>query len=72
MKGNWIKYIFVIFVIVVIIAVIYKVNQKESKNEEETKTTTTEEEIVKEINLGVASFDTANPKIGRASCRERV
>lgn len=61
MKGNWIKYIFVIFVIVVIIAVIYKVNQKESKNEEETKTTTTEEEIVKEINLGVASFDTANP-----------
>lgn len=61
MKGNWIKYIFIIFVIAVIIAVIYKVNQKENKKEEQPQKTTAEEEIIKEINLGVASFDNINP-----------
>lgn len=61
MKGNWIKYIFIIFVIVIIIAVIYKVNKKETKQEEQTQETATEEEVIKDINLGVASFDTVNP-----------
>lgn len=61
MKGNWIKYIFIIFVIVIIIAVIYKVNKKETKQEEQTQETATEEEVIKDINLGVAAFDTVNP-----------
>ena len=61
MKSNWIKYVFIIFVIAVIIAVIYKVNQKENKKEEEPQTTVAEEEVIKDINLGVAEFDTMNP-----------
>lgn len=61
MKGNWIKYIFIIFVITVIIAVIYKLNKKDEKIEEEQQVETAEEEIIKEINLGIAEFDTLNP-----------
>lgn len=61
MKSNWIKYVFIIFVVVVMIAVIYKVNQKENEKEEETQTISKEEEVIKEINLGVAEFDTMNP-----------
>ena len=62
MKGNFIKYIFIIFIIAIVGAVIYKVNQEEEiKVEEESITSTVEEEIVKEITLGVAEFDTMNP-----------
>ena len=61
MKGNFIKYIFIIFIIVIIIAVIYKVNEKQENLVEEPTTSEVEEEIVKEINLGVAEFDTMNP-----------
>ena len=34
MKGNWIKYVFIIFIILVMIAVIHKVNEKENQKEE--------------------------------------
>ena len=62
MKGNFIKYIFIIFIIVVIIAVIYELNKSdETPIEEEQSQTSAEEEIIKEITLGVASFDTMNP-----------
>lgn len=61
MKGNFIKYIFVIFIIAIIIAVIYKVNQKHETNIEQPASSKTEEEIIKEINLGIAEFDTMNP-----------
>ena len=33
MKGNWIKYVFIIFIILVMIAVIHKVNEKENQKE---------------------------------------
>lgn len=60
MKGNFIKYVFIIFIIVIVVAVIYEVNQEEEIIEEPT-TSTIEEEIIKEITLGVAEFDTINP-----------
>ena len=61
MKSNWIKYVFIIFVILVMIAVIYKVNEKENNKEEEQPKVSTEEEVIKEMTLGIASFDTINP-----------
>ena len=62
MKGNWIKYVFIIFVIAIIIAVVYEVNKRENKKVQEPQTvSTTEEEVVKEISLGVAEYDTINP-----------
>lgn len=62
MKGNFIKYIFIIFVIAIIIAVIYKENEEKiPENEETTTSSYVDDEIVKEITLGVAEFDTMNP-----------
>lgn len=62
MKGNFIKYIFIIFIIATVVAVIYKVNtDKQQQQVQEPTTSTVEEEIVKEITLGVAEFDTINP-----------
>ena len=61
MKGNFVKYIFILFIIVIVVAVIYKSNESENVQIEEPTTSQTEEEIVKEITLGVAEFDTMNP-----------
>ena len=62
MKSNFIKYIFIVFIIVIIIAVIYELNQSdETPVEEQQSQTSTEEEMIKEITLGIASFDTINP-----------
>lgn len=66
MKGNIIKYIFIIFLIAIIVAVIYKVNNdKNSQQVQEPTTSTVEEEIVKEITLGIAEFDTMNPILSK-------
>lgn len=63
MKSNIVKYIFIIFIIATIVAVIYKVknDSKQEQEQEPTTSSTVEEEIVKEITLGVAEFDTINP-----------
>lgn len=61
MKNNFVKYIFIIFIIIIIIAVIYKSNKPEEIKMEEPVVSHDEEEIVKEINLGIAEFDTMNP-----------
>lgn len=61
MKSNIIKYIFIIFIIAIIIAVIYKVNEDKEQQVQKPDTSAVEEEIVKEITLGVAEFDTMNP-----------
>lgn len=61
MKSNFIKYIFIIFVIAIMGFAIYKLNKEEEKTVEETPTKQTEEEIIKEINLGIAEYDTINP-----------
>lgn len=61
MKSNIVKYIFIIFIIAIIIAVIYQVNQENEIETEGKDTITDEEELVKEIHLGIAEFDTMNP-----------
>ena len=61
MKGNFIKYIFILFIIVIVGAVIYKSNEPEKVQIEESETSKTEEEIVREITLGIAELDTMNP-----------
>jgi len=61
LKSNFIKYIFILFIIVIIVAVIYKSNESEQMQIEEPTTSQVEEEIVKEVTLGVAEFDTMNP-----------
>jgi len=61
MKGNFVKYIFILFIIVIVVAVIYKSNESEQVQLEEPSTSQDEEEIVKEITLGIAEFDTMNP-----------
>ena len=61
MKNNFVKYIFITFIIIIVIAVIYKLNTPEETKKEEEPTISEVEEIVKEINLGVAEFDTMNP-----------
>lgn len=61
MKSNVIKYIFIVFIIAIIIAVVYKQNKSGGNDVEEQPVAGVEEEIVKEITLGIASFDTINP-----------
>ena len=65
MKSNFAKYIFFIFVIGIMIFAIYKLNKEENKKVEETQGTGTSEtatdDIIKEMNLGIAEFDTINP-----------
>lgn len=62
MKNNFLKYIFFIFVIFILIFAIYKINSKEEKvNNNNTETNIENEEIVTELKLGIAEFDTINP-----------
>ena len=66
MKSNFAKYIFIIFIVGIIILVAYKLNE-EKKNEpqEEQTTITQEDDIGKEIKLGIAEFDTINPLLSK-------
>lgn len=62
MKGNFIKYIFILFIIAIVVAVIYKSsNSSDVQIEEPNVIQNNEEEIVKEIALGIAELDTINP-----------
>ncbi len=63
MKSNFVKYIFFIFVIAIMGFAIYKVNKQENKEPEENQVSEVKEtnETVKELNLGIAEFDTINP-----------
>ena len=62
MKSNIFKYIFIIFVIIIVIVAFFVIrnNENEQQAGEETATNTNEE-IVKEIRLGMAQCDTLNP-----------
>ena len=61
MKSNLFKYVFIIFAIGTMIFAIVKI-KKDEKNEGEQVVETTEEvqEEVRELKLGVASFDSIN------------
>ena len=61
MKSNFVKYIFIIFIIAITVFVVYKLNKEKNDQLEEQPITNVEEDITKEINLGVAEYDTINP-----------
>ena len=61
MKSNIIKYIFIIFVIAIMGLAIYKIKSEENKKEIPNEIKQEQEEIIKEISLGIAEFDTINP-----------
>lgn len=61
MKSNFVKYIFILFVIGIMGFAVYRMNKGKEENVEEQPTPTAEEEITKEITLGVAQYDTINP-----------
>lgn len=62
MKSNYFKYIFIIFAIGIMVFAVVKIN-KEQKNTNIQSNESYHEEVeeVKELNLGVASFDSINP-----------
>ena len=61
MKSNWIKYVFIIFIIIILIFAIFKIRKDEQEKQQEEANSASQEETVKEIKLGIASFDTINP-----------
>lgn len=62
MKSNIIKYIFIIFVIAIMGFAIYKIKTEDSNITENNNTVQEEDdEIIKEVTLGVAQYDTINP-----------
>lgn len=66
MKSNYFKYIFIIFAIGIMIFAIVKIKSDEQKKEEKVYETTQEEETeVKELKLGIASFDSINPILSK-------
>ena len=61
LKINIVKYIFIIFVIGIIGFVVFKLNEEKNNQPEENVVEVQEDETIKEINLGVAQFDSINP-----------
>ena len=61
MKSNFVKYIFIIFVIAIVGIVIYQLNKEEETVQQPVDDLEIEEDIIKEISLGIAEFDTMNP-----------
>lgn len=67
MKSNFIKYIFILFVIFIMGFAAYKIYYKEEPLEEEEQTNTikTNEQILTNMRIGIASFDNINPIISK-------
>lgn len=66
MKSNYFKYIFIIFAIAIMIFAIVKIKTEEQKKEAQVYNIKEEEqEEIKEIKLGVASFDSINPILSK-------
>lgn len=66
MKSNSLKYIFITFTIVIMIFAIVKIKNDEQNLEEQIYRPEEEkEEIITELNLGVASFDSINPILSK-------
>ena len=66
MKSNLFKYIFIIFAIAIMIFAIVKIKKDEKKVDNQTSQTQEQtQEIIKELKLGVASFDSINPILSK-------
>ena len=64
MRSNLFKYIFMVFFIGIMVFAIYKIRtDEETKNQVQNQVTENEEQRIKEINLGIAEYDTLNPII---------
>ena len=63
MKSNIFKYIFIIFVIIIVVIAFFLIRSDENNQVTEEETTSVDEEIVREIRLGIAEFDTLNPLV---------
>ena len=61
MKSNVFKYIFIIFVIIIVIVAFFVIRNNENEQQTEEETTSVDEEILREIRLGIAQCDTLNP-----------
>lgn len=62
MKSNIFKYIFIIFVIIIVIIAFFVIRNNENEQQAgEDTSANTNEEIVREIRLGMAQCDTLNP-----------
>ena len=61
MKSNFFKYIFIIFATGIMIFAIIKIKKDENKVVQQVTETEEVQEEIKEIKLGVASFDSINP-----------
>ena len=65
MKSNSFKYIFITFAIIIMIFAIVKIKNDEQNSEEQIYKPEEIEEIITELNLGVASFDSINPILSK-------
>ena len=67
MKSNFFKYIFIIFVVGIMVFAIYKIRtEEETKNQiQQTQEAEQEQSRIREINLGIAEYDTMNPIISK-------
>ncbi len=67
MRSNFFKYIFIIFVIGIMVFAIYKIRTEEEQKSQmqQSQQATESENRVKEINLGIAEYDTMNPIISK-------
>ncbi len=66
MKSNWIKYVFIIFIIGILVFSVYKFKKDEAdKKLDEVDTSKSQEEMEKEIKLGIAGIDTINPILSK-------
>ena len=62
MKSNIFKYVFIIFVIIIVIVAFFVIRSNENEQETQNETEASEnQEIAREIRLGVAQYDTLHP-----------
>ena len=63
MRSNFFKYVFIVFVVVIMVFAIYKIRTDEEAKAQmqQTQAIESEQSKVREINLGIAEYDTMNP-----------
>ena len=61
MKSNIFKYLFIIFVVIIVVVAFFIIRNNEEEEITQEDTVTSDDEIVREIRLGIAQYDTLNP-----------
>ena len=66
MKSNSFKYLFIIFVILIIVVAVFTIKNKEKEQVTQNNTeSTNNQEVVREIRLGVSQCSTLNPLLNK-------